>query len=186
MRILCLVLCLSCSPFPKATERNVVVSSESSSGSGVVVMTNRVLTNYHLVDKEGEEVTVDNRVAQVIAVDKAADLALIVTVTKSFKKLRLRRPEVGQAVFYVANPTGHVGTLSQGHVLYKDHKHTLTDTIPLPGMSGGGLYNKRGELVGLNVAMEGHPSSGRHMAAHIPIEVVERFLKENLDETSGR
>lgn len=180
MRILCLILSLSCSPIEKAVERNVVVETDSIMGSGVVIETNRILTNYHLLKSEDGELTVDHKMAKVIAFNKDADLALIVAPTKKFKRLELRRPNVGQKVFYVGNPTGHIGAVSQGYVVYKDQTHTATDLVPLPGMSGGGLYNYKGQLVGLNFAMEGQPGVGMQLAVHVPIEVVERFLKEHL------
>ncbi len=155
-------------------ERNVVVSnSEDVSGSGVVLETGLVLTNAHLV---GMETYVGDNVVQVLKVDTEHDLALLKVATKHFGKVKFAKVKQGQAVYYVGNPGQFTGVVSRGFVILLDKEHLFTDTLPIPGMSGGGLYDSRNRLVGLD---EGYiiTSVGVHIAVHIQIEVIRDFLK---------
>lgn len=178
--ILCLLM-LGCAPPPmeRALKRNVVVATTTIGGSGVIIQTGWVLTNLHLANILND-IWVDDLPAELIAFDKAHDLALLKTVTGKFKRLRVDNPKQGSRIFYVGNPGMHLNSISYGHVVYMDSIHTVTDTLPLSGMSGGGLYNEDGHLVGLNVGGEGDPRFGVHMAVHAPAAVIRKFLKENL------
>ena len=174
--LLVLLTVSACNPIPEAVRRNVVITTSEGRASGVIIQTNWILTNAHAV---GEEMQVDNAMSKVVFRDENLDLALVVANTEDFVRLTFAQVKSSDYVFYVANPRGHVNTISQGNVLYTDFSHTVTNTMPMPGMSGGGLWNARGELVGLNVGMEGS-NYGLLMADHIPGYLVKRFVEENL------
>lgn len=154
--------------------RNVVVSnSDEMSGSGVVLETGLVLTNYHML---GEETYVNDMLAEVLKYDKDLDLALLKVKTDHFKKVHFGKAKQGKAVYYVGNPGPFTGVVSRGFVILRDKDHIFTDTLPIPGMSGGGLYNRWGHLIGLD---EGYyiDQVGVHVAIHVPAEVIRKFLE---------
>lgn len=155
-------------------DRNVVVSNENDySGSGVILSTGLVLTNAHLV---GEEVYVGDEQATVVKIDRVLDLALLKVETRRFGKLKFGKAKLGKAVYYVGNPGPLTNAVSRGFVVFADEEHIFTDTLPIPGMSGGGLYNRWGHLIGLD---EGYVATkvGVHLAIHIPAAVVRKFLE---------
>lgn len=155
-------------------ERNVVVSNiDGMSGSGVILETGLVLTNAHLV---GDEVYVGDSVAKVLKVDYDIDLALLKVETKPFKKLKFGKVKQGQAVHYVGNPGRHYNVVSKGYVVLLKEGYVLTNTLPIPGMSGGGLY-RNGKLVGLNVGYEQYPLVGVHIAVHVGLKAIKTFLE---------
>lgn len=181
--LLCLFLA-HCSSFEAAVNRNVVVytqqSKDSILGSGVVVQTGWVLTNYHLV-ADSVETTVNFQKSRIVAVDKDRDLALLVCNTVQVSPLKITSVKVGADVFYVGNPQEHIDSVSRGSVVYQDFAHIVTSTLAQPGMSGGGLWDYHGHLVGLNVGMEGERGlSGLTMSVHVPAYVLREFLKEHL------
>lgn len=155
-------------------DRNVIVSSEVMSGSGVILETGLVLTNAHLLHGD---VTVDDEPAEVVKIDKDHDLALLKVKTKKFKRVKFAEPKRGNPVYYVGNPSDHNHAVSRGHVVYVDEHHTVTDTLPIPGMSGGGLYDKKNRLIGLNTGFEISERVGVHLAVHVPIKVIRDFLR---------
>jgi len=176
--LLCAALVLlTVNPEPTPLSRNVVITDAEGSGSGVIVKTNWVLTNAHVV---ANDIKVNNQMCKVMAKNEVLDLALVMTNTAEFPMVKFGSVKAGDEVFYVGNPGGHVNLISKGHVLYLDFSHVTTNTMPIGGMSGGGLYNKRGQLVGLNVGMEGLVRAFTPMSVHIPVWVIEAFLKENM------
>lgn len=154
-------------------ERNVVVENDTGyAGSGVVLQTGLVLTNAHLI---GDETYVDNKLAQVVKYDEKLDLALLRVKTGQFKKVRFGHIKTGQPVHYVGNPGPFHNLVSRGYVLVQDEKHIITDTLPMGGMSGGGLWDEKGHLVGLD---EGYyVLNGAMVAIQIPADVIRRFLQ---------
>lgn len=168
-----LCLFLSCSVMDKAVSRNVAVETEDYIGAGVILETGLVLTNFHLL---GTETYVNGKLAEVLKVDKVKDLALLKVATPQRNKVKFSVAHRGESIFYVGNPSGHLNSVSQGHVVYMDSNETITDTLPVGGMSGGGLYNRKGELVGIDEGFEGNTQYGFHLTVHIPIQVVREFL----------
>lgn len=174
--ILCLWL-LCHSPMQKAYDRNVAVENAVGRASGVILETNLVLTNAHVVETI-VDLKVGKETAVVLLVDPLHDLALLRTKTAHFKKLKFGKSKLADVVFYIGNPIGHFGSIAQGHLVWQDTEHLVTDTMHGPGMSGGGLYNSRGQLIGLNEGMEGQNGFGYLDSIHIPSEVIKVFLKE--------
>src|SRR3990167_8687327 len=92
--------------------------------------------------------------------------------TKNLSPVKLGKADVADPVFYVGNTNGHLNFVSFGRVNFINQYYLYTDTVGVEGCSGGGLYNFKGELVGLNVGHEKHA-----IAFHIRRELLEKFLK---------
>ena len=147
---------------------NLVCGGRPSSGSGVVLASDRVLTNRHVVTgcaqvqvvQEGRRVA-----ARVIAQDPVHDLALLeaVSVTPRGRgALLLRRtPVTGESVMVAGFPLA--GLLGQDIVVttgivnaqsgVRNNQTQMQISAPVqPGNSGGPLLDKSGRLVGLVVS----------------------------------
>ncbi len=147
-----------------------------------------VITNYHVVDEiqvlkvrlvDGKQVA-----AKVIALDKKADLALI----------KIESPDAlpivplgtatdlfdAEQVIAIGNAFGYEHTVSVGNIAYKSRDVSLNKeisyqgliqtTAPInPGNSGGPLFNKKGELIGVNVAIR---AGAQNIAFAIPVDTM--------------
>lgn len=136
-------------------------------GSGVVVGPGKVLTNAHNV--RGDEVSVtfsDGRTetGSVSGIDVDGDLAVVSVDTKDAPAVTWSAnggPEIGSAVFALANPGGRgmrvtVGLVSGTQRSFRGPRGrrisgSIEHTAPLlPGSSGGPIVDENGALLGLN------------------------------------
>jgi len=138
-------------------------------GSGVMLPSGDVITNYHVV-KAGVRYTVGRGQKGVPATVKAGDpdkdLCLLTAPGLTAKPARLgsaTRLKVGEPVYAVGAPQGLELSLSEGIVsqLRGGGPHPIIQTTVAisPGYSGGGLFNAKGELVGITTfRMKGEQS----------------------------
>ncbi|MBX4205055.1 MAG: serine protease [Candidatus Doudnabacteria bacterium] len=139
----------------------------SLSGTGVIVETGLVFTNYHLIENgDDSSILVDGEcVEQVIYFDFALDFAALKVVTKEVKPIAIQtKCWANQPVFYVGNPGEKVKAIQLGRI-----KSCKTGQIEVvidceQGFSGSGLYNLRGQLIGLTDSFDDEPAknSGRN------------------------
>ncbi len=142
-------------------------------GSGFIISEEgHILTNQHVVG-DAEEIKVkfteDPKEKQVDAVvigrDPELDLALIkVNVKKKLIPLSLGnsdQSQVGEYVVAVGNPFGQGHSVTHGIISAKGReapgllaKYIQTDAPINPGNSGGPLINLRGEVIGINNAID--------------------------------
>ena len=143
----------------------------SGAGSGVIVGQSDdlyyIITNDHVIE-DATDITVRLRDgeefgAELVAADDAADIA-VVTISSS-EQLTLAQwgdsddLQIGEDLLAIGNPLGSLGgTVTKGilsaterTIIVNDYKMTLlqTDTAINPGNSGGGLFNMRGQLIGV-------------------------------------
>lgn len=137
-----------------AFEENIVL------GSGVAVSDRLLLTNCHVVmDHPVIRIVQDDKVgeATLVAADRNSDRCIIrsknhavapVPGVRAYKDLA-----VGERVFAVGTPHALERTLSEGLVSgLRQHAGVdmVQTTAPLsPGSSGGGLFDDRGNLIGI-------------------------------------
>jgi serine protease Do len=139
-------------------------------GSGFIIdAEGHVVTNAHVVD-QADEVKVklaDEREldAKVVGRDARLDLALLkVDAAKNVTPVTLGSSDalkVGEHVVAIGNPFGLGHTVTMGIVSAKSRSigagpyddFIQTDTSINPGNSGGPLFNLRGEVVGINTAI---------------------------------
>jgi S1-C subfamily serine protease len=127
-------------------------------GSGVRLPSGDVITNYHVV-KAGAMYTVgrgqQDTLATLKAVDPDKDLCLLSAPDLTAKPARLGRAarlKVGEPVYAVGAPQGLELSLSEGIVsqLRGGPPPIIQTTVAISkGSSGGGLFNAKGELVGI-------------------------------------
>ncbi|TRZ76877.1 MAG: serine protease [Deltaproteobacteria bacterium] len=139
-------------------------------GSGVVVTSQEVLTNAHIVNNKTNlfvYVFTPQAVAYPVALsrcDSANDLALLkVTNRSTFSSIGLLgNPEdvvVGDSVFAMGNAFGNGNLLISGVIMDKNFKHRVNGQIRTsirtnisisPGTCGGPLVNAKGEIIGIS------------------------------------
>ena len=134
-------------------------------GTGFLVSADGVIvTNYHVIETGNVAVVKfpDDTafpVDGVLATDKARDLAVIKIHGKTFRTLALGDSDdiqIGEEVVAIGNPLLLESTVSNGIISgVRTSKEQggkfLQTTAPISrGSSGGPLFNKRGEVVGIN------------------------------------
>ena len=158
-------------------------------GTGIVLDSRGyVVTNFHVIDDiQTLRVTLaDGRTvaARVLATDKKADLALVkIDPTGALPVVNLGTATDlldAETVIAIGNAFGYEHSASVGHVAYKSRDVSLNKeisyqgliqtTAPInPGNSGGPLFNKKGELVGVNVAIR---AGAQNIAFAIPVDTM--------------
>ena len=156
--------------------RNNVQGDRGSVGSGFVYDNlGHIITNAHVVDGASKATVTfldgSQYDAEIIGTDKFTDIAVI----KVSEKPRLLHPlqigdssqlHVGEQVAAIGNPFGLSGSMTSGIVSQmgrllpsQDSGFSIPDVIQTdaainPGNSGGPLLNLRGEVVGINTAIQ--------------------------------
>lgn len=132
--------------------------------------------------------------ANVVAVSEHDDLALVMAHC-SLRGLPVRfarrLPVVGEDVYILGHGWGQRNTLTKGIVSHarrglNSSLYIQCDAHGAPGNSGGPLFNKRGELIGVVVSGPIAPVVGGHggvivsyMAMSVPLQHVRNFLAKN-------
>jgi S1-C subfamily serine protease len=141
--------------------RVVVASSEGTMlGSAVAVSRTELLTNCHVVEG-AQKITLQQgkleRKAELSRANPAADRCVLSVSEANLTPIRGVRSydslEVGEALFTLGSPSGLELSLSNGLLSAKREDkgaHFVQTTAPIsPGSSGGGLFDARGNLVGI-------------------------------------
>ncbi len=170
-----------------------------SLGSGIIISADGdVLTNNHVIAPEelggrvADQIDVqldDKRQfrARVIARDPPTDVALLHIDAKGLTAAVLGdsdKLEVGEWVVAIGEPYGLSSTVTAGIVSAKGRRgdqlggfnngywdFIQTDAAINPGNSGGPLYNMRGEVVGINTAIN---ARAQGLAFAVPIDMAKR------------
>jgi len=148
-----------------------VASTATGAGSGVIISADGyIVTNNHVIEGADKIIitTTENEEYEAVLVgsDDLTDIALLKVEAKDLpfavigNSDNLKR---GQTAIVIGNPLGTLsGTVTVGVVSGLDRNITMSDgdTMNLlqidaainPGNSGGGMFNDKGELVGIIVA----------------------------------
>lgn len=168
---------------------------QSSLGSGFIIDADGyILTNNHVVEHADEIMILllDNRrlPARIIGRDKSLDIALLQLKggagNKNLKPVSLGNSEairIGESVFAIGNPFGLHHTVTAGIISAKDRTIGLgsfdrflqTDCSINFGNSGGPLFNFKGEVIGINTAIN---AQGQGLGFAIPISQAQVHLEE--------
>jgi serine protease Do len=164
-------------------------------GSGFIVKSDGIiLTNAHVVDG-ASEVTVrltDKREfpAKVIGRDKSTDVAALKIEAKDLPTVKIGDPShvrVGEWVLAIGSPFGFENSATAGIVSARSRSlpgegyvpFLQTDVAVNPGNSGGPLFDKNGEVIGINSQIYSQSGGYMGLSFAIPIDVamkVERQL----------
>lgn len=143
---------------------------ESGAGSGVIISEDGyIVTNNHVIE-DASKITVRLRngqeyAATLVGTDAKTDVAVIKIEATGLQAAVMGDSDslrVGETAVVIGNPLGELGgTVTEGIISALDREIQLgdeymtllqTDAAINPGNSGGGLFNDRGELVGIVVA----------------------------------
>ncbi|MCC7331082.1 MAG: Do family serine endopeptidase [Flavobacteriales bacterium] len=171
-------------------------------GSGVILSSDGyIVTNNHVIDQTSNiNVTLNNKKtykAELIGNDPSTDLALIKIDVKGLPFIEFGNSNnlnVGQWVLAVGNPFNLTSTVTAGIISAKgrsinilgDNENGLppiesfiqTDAAVNPGNSGGALVNVKGELVGINTAIQSNTGSYTGYSFAIPSNIVQKVVND--------
>ncbi|WP_273789227.1 Do family serine endopeptidase [Bartonella sp. ML70XJBT] len=163
---------------PKEGEKNSQFQKVRSLGSGFVIDAQKglIVTNYHvIVDADDIEVNFTDGAklkAKLLGKDSKTDLALL-QVDAGSKKLKAVRfgdsekARIGDWVMAIGNPYGFGGSVTVGIISARNRdlnagpydNFIQTDAAINRGNSGGPLFDRNGEVIGINTAIVS-PSGG--------------------------
>jgi len=173
-------------------------------GSGFVYDNlGHIITNAHVVDGANKATVTfldgSQYDAEIIGIDKFTDIAVI----KVSEKPRLLHPlqigdssqlHVGEQVAAIGNPFGLSGSMTSGIVSQmgrllpsQDSGFSIPDVIQTdaainPGNSGGPLLNLRGEVIGINTAIQsisgGNTGVGFAIPSNTAIKIVPSLIED--------
>ena len=170
-------------------------AKHNSTGSGVYIADNILVTNYHVIEPslaagtEIEVVTTEGTfTGEIIEHVKELDLALV--RTKDYKGVASTLGDsstltVGTPAISIGASYGIYSVFGSGYITGLNHKIWFTPTVAalivstgiVPGNSGGAVYNTKGHLIGISYAgMRGSDNIG----FAIPINLVKETFKEYL------
>lgn len=179
--------------------------TSTGSGSGVIISSDGyILTNNHVI-AGAEKINIrlhdgTEYEATVVGSDSRTDIGIIKVEATNLKPVTIGNSAnliVGEKAVVIGNPLGELGgTVTDGIISALEREITIdgtkmnliqTNAAINPGNSGGGLFNSRGELVGIVVAK----SSGLNIEGlgfAIPVNDVSSVIKDILDlgYVSGR
>ena len=189
-----------------------IVSDRATVGTGVVVEDGYVVTNYHVVTAGGNRMIdniniihgEDKYKAEFIAGDEATDIAVLKVEKLDAPAVKIGDSDevsVGDWALVIGNPLGSealINTLTIGVISGQNRDMTSTDrrtgkkvgTTMLQtnaavneGNSGGGLFNIRGELVGItSMKLSSNGYMGRASIEGIGLAIPSNIVKEVVDE----
>lgn len=173
-------------------------------GSGVIISEDGyIITNAHVITNESTGSVADNIVvrltdateysAQIIAYDADADIAILKIEAKGLTPAQCGNSDqlaVGEELVVVGNPLGELGgTVTNGIVSATQREIQMggvtmsliqTNAAVNPGNSGGGMFNMKGQLVGIvNAKSSGSGIEGLGFAIPInyALDVSEQLLE---------
>ena len=167
--------------------------TSKSTGSGVILSADGyIVTNNHVVQGADKISVVLNEnegeyEAKVIGTDPSSDLAVLKIEAKDLPAIAVANSDdvqVGNWVLAVGNPFNLNSTVTAGIVSAKGRNINIvknqfpiesfiqTDAAINPGNSGGALVNTKGELVGINTAIQSKTGSYTGYGFAIPSNIV--------------
>lgn len=192
------------SPLPSGAPSGTPGSPFEAQGSGFLIDGDgHIVTNNHVVENatliqihftNGGKVE-----AKVVGTDADADIAVLKVdaVPSGVKPLPLgnsRDVQVGQRAIAIGNPFGKetsltVGVVSaRGRTLDSRNQYSIADIIQTdaainPGNSGGPLFNSRGEVIGVNTAIDSRSGGFEGIGYAVPSNTVVKVSRALI--TSG-
>ncbi|WP_367105188.1 Do family serine endopeptidase [uncultured Psychrobacter sp.] len=156
-----------------------------------------MLTNHHVVaGADNITVTLNDRTeldATLVGSDERSDVAVLKVSGNQFPALPIGDSDtikVGEPVLAIGSPFGFDYSASAGIVSAKSRSFSRETSVPFiqtdvalnPGNSGGPLFNKRGEVVGINSRIFSGTGGYMGLSFSIPIDAamdIYEQLKEN-------
>ncbi|BAO56023.1 trypsin-like peptidase domain-containing protein [Nonlabens marinus] len=169
-------------------------------GSGVIITKDGyIVTNNHVIaNSSALEVTLnDNRTykATVVGTEPTSDIALIKIETDADLPFVAfgdsDQVKIGEWVLAVGNPFNLTSTVTAGIISAKGRDLDVRDSTPQsfiqtdaavnPGNSGGALVNTRGELVGINTAIQSPTGSYTGYSFAVPSNNARKVIQDLME-----
>ena len=164
-------------------------------GSGVIITEDGyIITNNHVVEKSDKVmVTLNDKrkfEAKLIGTDPDTDIALLKIDATDLQPIQYGNSDevvLGEWVLAVGNPYNLTSTVTAGIISAKARglggKMSLesflqTDAAVNPGNSGGALVNARGELIGINTAIQSPTGSYSGYSFAVPVNVARKVVSD--------
>ncbi len=179
-------------------------------GSGFVYdRQGHIVTNNHVVEGAEEVLVVfsdgDQARAQVVGTDPDSDLAVIKAdrLPSAIVPIELSPSdtiEVGQSAVAIGNPFGLQGTMTTGIVSavgrtlplgrqsstvggrFSIPRMIQTDAAINPGNSGGPLLNARGQVIGVNTAINAQNGVNSGVGFAVPVGLIRRVVPQLIEK----
>ncbi|MGE5328012.1 MAG: S1C family serine protease [Deltaproteobacteria bacterium] len=138
-------------------------NNQIAQGSGVIIDYDEIMTNSH-VAKLGDSYRIiyndgTTTTASLIKDKPSEDIAVLEPIRKDVKPCKIGDSDevkVGDKVFCISSPKGKKNVILQGKTTYlkecNGYYGIWTSIGVIYGGSGGGLFNARGELIGITEA----------------------------------
>ena len=170
------------------------------SGSGVIISSDGyIVTNHHVIENaENIQVTSNNNQsynAKIIGSDEQNDIALL--KIESLEELPYAvfgdsdSTQIGEWVLAVGNPFNLTSTVTAGIISAKSRSldptgrttqsYIQTDAAVNPGNSGGALINEKGELIGINTAIQTQTGSYVGYSFAVPSNIAKKVIEDILE-----
>ena len=165
--------------------------TQMGQGSGFIISEDGyILTNHHVV-KGSTSVKVrlssgKSYTGDVIGIDDSLDVAVVKIKAKNLPYAKLGKSKnirVGDWVVAIGNPFGLSHSVTSGIISAKNRAlgsgpyddYLQTDASINPGNSGGPLFNLKGEVVGINTAID---ARAQGIGFSVPIDSVQKVLQD--------
>lgn len=162
-------------------------------GSGVIISEDGyIITNNHVVDgSDRVKVTLNDKrefEAKVIGADRNTDIALLKIDANGLHPIEYGNSDdvvLGEWVLAVGNPYNLTSTVTAGIISAKARElggqmnlesFLQTDAAVNPGNSGGALVNARGELIGINTAIQSPTGSYSGYSFAVPVNIARKVV----------
>jgi S1-C subfamily serine protease len=177
---------------------NVLRGGDGGIGSGFVYSNEgHIITNQHVV-QDSSKVTVtfldgESYIGDVIGKDRDLDIAVVKVNASNSTHLQplmigdSSKLTVGEKIAAIGNPFGLSGSITSGIVsqigrlLPQDTGYSIPDVIQTdaainPGNSGGPLFNMKGEVVGINTAIQSTTGEFTGVGFAVPSNTVKKVV----------
>ena len=177
---------------------NVLRGNDGGIGSGFVYSNEGyIITNQHVV-KDSTKVTVtfldgESYIGDVVGIDRDLDIAVVKVNASNSTYLQpliigdSSKLTVGEKIVAIGNPFGLSGSMTSGIVsqigrlLPQDTGYSIpnviqTDAAINPGNSGGPLFNMKGEVVGINTAIQSTTGEFMGVGFAVPSNTIKKVV----------
>ena len=173
---------------------------QMGSGSGVIISSDGyIITNHHVIETaEDIQITTNNNQsfeAKIIGSDEQNDIALLKIDTAEELPYAIfgdsDGTQIGEWVLAVGNPFNLTSTVTAGIISAKSRNldptgrttqsYIQTDAAVNPGNSGGALINDKGELIGINTAIQTQTGSYVGYSFAVPSNIAKKVIEDILE-----
>ena len=173
------------------------INNRGNMGSGFVYKDDGyIITNHHVVDN-AERVTItfldgESYIAKIIGTDADLDIAVLKVEIGSTYLQPIpigdsSHLKVGEPIAAIGNPFGLSGSMTSGiisqigRLLPQDSGYSIPDVIQTdaainPGNSGGPLLNMKGEVVGMNTAIQSATGEFTGVGFAVPSNTIKKVV----------